>query len=140
MEDHRFPLSIGGPESLVLPPLVIADHCIGRIQNMTGGTVILLQLNDFCPRKCTFKIQDIADVGTTELINRLVIIAYHAEVFIFSGQKLNQTKLRRVGILVLIHHDIAETLLIIFQHIRIRLEQIHGFKNKIIEIQCIIFL
>ena len=85
MKHHRYTLAIGRPKSLILPALVIADHRVGRIQNVTGGAVVLLQLDDLCAREGTLKVQDIADIGTPELVDGLIIIAHHAEILIFSG-------------------------------------------------------
>lgn len=52
-----------------------------------------------------------------------IIVTHHAEVLVLSGQQLNEAELGRVGVLVLIHHNITEPFLIILQHLRIVLEQ-----------------
>ena len=140
MEYHRHTLAIGRPQSLVFPPLVIADDRVGRVQNVAGGTVVLLQLNDLRPRESTLKVQDIADIGSPELIDGLVIVTHHAEVLVLSGQQLNEAELGRVGVLVLIHHDVFEPLLIILQYIGVGAEQIHSLKDQIVEIQRVVLL
>ena len=51
-----------------------------------------------------------------------------------------QLKLGRIRILVLIHHDITETLLIIIQNIRAGLKQLHCLYDQIVKIQRIILM
>ena len=85
--------------------------------------------------KICSKIQDIADVGAPEFINGLVIVTHHAQIPVFARQKAYQLELCRVSILILIHHDIAKTLLVRFQHIRCPPEQFHRFHDEIVKIQ-----
>ncbi len=84
------------------------------------------------------KIQDIPDIGPAEFVNGLVIISYHAQVLIFGSQQPDKVKLRRVRVLILVHHNIPEPLLVIIQHFLIGLEQLHGFHNQVIKIQRIV--
>ena len=60
-----------------------------------------------------FKVQNVVDIRAAELINRLVIITDHAKVLVLACQRAHQFELRRIRILVLIHHDVAEALLIV---------------------------
>ena len=87
---------------------------------MPGRTVVLLQFNYFCIRVFLFEVQDIADIGTAEFVNRLVVVPSDTKVvldfsgFIFiAGQQADKTELRGIGILVLIHADITEPPLVI---------------------------
>ena len=123
------------PEPLVFPPFVVVDHIVGRIQDVLGGTVILFQLDDGSIRKNLLEIQDIADVGPPEFVNGLVIVTHHAQIPVFACQKAYQLELRRVGVLILVHHDITKTLLVRFQHIRCPPEQLHRFHDEIVKIQ-----
>ena len=65
------------------------------------------------------KVQDILDIGPSELVNRLIIITHHAKIAVFGSQEAYQLKLGRIGILILIYHDITKPFLIIFQYIRV---------------------
>ena len=53
---------------------------------------------------------------------------------------MNQFKLYRIRILVLIHHDVSKALLIVIEYLRTAFEQLHRFHNDIIKIQCITLL
>ena len=52
LEPDQIPFPIGCPQGLILPSAVVADNAVCRIEDVLGGAVILLQLNDLCPRKC----------------------------------------------------------------------------------------
>ena len=79
------------------------------------------------------KIQNIADIGTAELINGLVIIPYYAKIAVLLCQQTNHLKLHRIGILVLVHHDITEAALVVMQNIRIGAEQFYRFADEVIK-------
>ncbi len=72
--------------------------------------VRLLERHD--PRRdVVLELGDVADVGTTECVDRLVGIAHDGEVPVLLGQHREQPELSVVGVLVLVHHDVAEALL-----------------------------
>ncbi len=98
----------------------------------------MLQFNHLCILKFFLKIQNILDVSSPEFIDGLVIIPHHTEVLIFTCQKAYKLKLYSICILILIHHYVTKPLLIVFQHIRLRLKQLHCFHKQIIKIKCII--
>ena len=60
-----------------------------------------------------FKVQDIINIRTAELIDRLVIITNDTQVLILSCKNTDQFKLCRIRILILVHHNIAKTFLIV---------------------------
>ena len=127
------------PENLLFSLHVVLDHFIGSIQNRLGRTVVLLQLDDRSFRKIFFVVQNIVDICAAKFVDRLIIVADDTQVAVFVRQQTNQLKLRRVGILILIHHNVQKTLLIILQHFRARLKQLYGFDNQVVEIECIVF-
>ena len=55
------------------------------------------------------EVQDVLDLGATERIDRLRIIAYHTYVLMHLTELLKDQILREVGILILIDHDIVKT-------------------------------
>ena len=93
-----------------------------------------------CIRELMLEVQDIPDICPPELIDRLVVVSYYTEIPVFSGKQPDKTELDRVCILVLIHHDVAEPFLIVFQHIGLGLQKLHGLDEKIVEIQRIVRL
>ena len=85
-----------------------------------------------------FKIQDICDIGPAEFIDRLIVVSYHAKIFIFGSQKAHQHKLCGIGILILIYHDITQTFLISLQDIRMIFEKFYCQTDQIIKIHGIV--
>ncbi len=124
-EMHHASFAVLRPKRLVLPACVVADYRIGGIQHMLRGTVVLLQLNDRRLRVYLFKVQDVAYVRPPELVNGLVVVPDHAQVPVLRCQKPYQLKLRRIRILVLVHHDIPEPVLIPGKHFGAELKQLH---------------
>ena len=103
---------------------------------MLRRTVILLQFDYFRIGKYMFKIQNILNICSAELVDGLIIITYHAQIVIFAGQNADQLKLYCIGILILIYHNVAEPFLIVFQYIRTALKQFHCLHQQIVKIQC----
>ena len=104
----------------------MADDGVGGIQNVLGGTVVLLQANRAHTPILLFKTQDIPNIGAPEPIDALVIIAHHADVAIASRQQTGQQVLQMVGVLILVHQHIAELPLIVLPHLRAALQQLYG--------------
>ena len=134
------PGSFVRPERLALTAHIIPDDRICCIQYVLRGAVILLQTDDHSLRIVFFKIQNIPDIGSTEFVNGLIIVTDHTNVARSFCQQTDQLELRCICILILIHHDILKPLLIIFQHIRTCLEQLHRIHNEIIKIHRIVLL
>ena len=57
-----------------------------------------------------------------------------------SGKQPDQLKLGTVSILILIHHNIPEPVLIALQHIRAVLKKLYRLHDQIIKIHCIVLL
>ena len=131
---------IFGPQCLFLTLHVISNYFIGRLKNIFCGTIILLQTDDNSFLKYTFKAENISNVRTTEFVNRLVVVSYDTEISVFGRQKADQLKLCGVGVLILIHHNVTESLLILIQHIRAGTKQLYRLHNQIVKIKCIVFV
>ena len=98
-----------GPQLFALAVFVMRDQFVGRIQDMAGRAVVLLQFDFYTLGKIPFELHYIQIVGTPPGIDGLVVIADHTDVSRLFGHQFHQTVLRQAGILELIHHNIAET-------------------------------
>ena len=56
----------------------------------------------------TRELQDVANGGAAEAVEGLVLVPDHAEVAVRCGQAREELLLDVVGVLVLVHHDIAD--------------------------------
>ena len=135
---NLFPLRIFCPECLVLPPYIVMNHRIGRIQNIGSRTIILLQFDDRRIWKLTFKIQNILNIGSPELVDGLVVVPHDTQIPILGRQNPDQMELYCIRVLILVHHNIAKPLLVVIQHIRLSLKQLYCPHQKVIKIQSIV--
>ncbi len=116
----------------------MADHCICHIQNRPGRAVILFQPDNRRLRKIFFKIQNIPDIGSPELVDGLVVVSHHTDIPVLLRQQPHQLKLCRIGVLILVHHDILESLLIGIQNLGTVPEQFHRLHNDVIKVKGIV--
>jgi hypothetical protein len=58
------------------------------------------------------EIQDVGNVGASPLVDRLIFVADNADVLLFLSQEANQSKLKRVCILVLVNEDVAKLVVV----------------------------
>ena len=133
-------LSAVGPELFLLSSGVVADDGVGCVQHVLGGPVVLLQAYDQGFGIDLLEVQNVVDIGAPEAVDGLVVVTDHAEVAVPGCQKTDQLELGVVGILVLIHHDIAEAVLVVLQHFRMGVEQVHGLHQKVVKIQGVVLL
>ena len=122
------------PEGLPLALRIVGDHRVCRVQDILRGAVVLFETDHRRAREALLKAHDVFNRRPAEFIDALVIVAHHAEVLPLLRQELHKHILRVVGVLVLIHHHIAELVLVIFQHIRAFLKQPHGIADQVVKI------
>ena len=123
-----------GPQIFSFPLGIVGDHGVGRVQDILGGAVVLFQPDDRAAPEILFKVHDVLNGGAPEFIDALVVVAHHAEIIALPRQKVDKFILGMVGILVLVHHDVPEPVLVIFQHLWAFLKQSHRIDDEIIEV------
>ena len=106
---------IVGPQLFAQAAFIAANNVRGGGQNMRGRAVVLLQPHDVGAGEILFKPQDIAHLGPAPAIDRLVIVTDATDVLVPSGQQTQPEVLGDVGILILVHKDVAEPALILLQ-------------------------
>ena len=100
------PVTLVGPQGFPAPPRIILDDGIGGVEDGGRAAIILLQLDDFDLRKMLFQIEQVGDFRPAPAINALVIITHHAKVPVLPRQRVDQLKLRGIGVLIFVHHDV----------------------------------
>src|ERR1017187_343123 len=133
---HFYLLSglIFGPDLLVKLEFVLFDDIRSCIHDIFGGSVILFQFINLEFGIIFLEIEDVLNISAPECVDTLCVVAYHADVTIGGGEFADNQVLDMVGILVLIHHYVAEFLLVFVQHIRIVLEKLVSLKQQIIKV------
>ena len=112
-------VAVVGPEGLALAAHVVLDDTVGSVQNISGGAIVLFQTDRFCPGENFLKVEDIFNRSTAEFVDRLVIVANDADVVGATRQQPHQMELRNARVLVLVHDDIAEAVLVVFPRFRV---------------------
>ena len=113
---------------------VVGDDPAGGGEDVRGAAVILFEPNDFGTWKVLFKLQDIFDLRAAPAVDRLVVVANAAEVLALLGKQAEPEILAGVRILIFIDHDVAETVLIGFQHVAVRLQDHQHVEQQVAEI------
>ena len=123
-----------GPQGLAEPSFVMGDQAGGGAQYVRRRAVIALQADHPRARKVLLEFQDVADLGAAPGIDGLVVVADAAQVLAGLGKQPQPEILGHVGILVFVHQQIAETVLILGQNIRVLGEQGQIVEQQVAEI------
>ena len=98
----------------------------------------MLQPHDIGVGVVAFEVEDIADVGAAKFIDRLVVVADHANIAVVGRELTAQQILGLVGILVLVDEQVFEALLEFLQDFRVPVELAHDLDEQIVEIKGIV--
>ena len=112
-----------GEQGLSEAVAVLGDEMRSGGENMGGRAIIALQPDHFGAGEILLETQDIVDVRAAPAIDRLVVVADAADVLprvgaAALGEQAQPEILHGIGVLVLVHQDIFEALLVFAQHIR----------------------
>ncbi len=101
---------------------------------MRRRAVVLLEPDDLGAREIGFEAQDVADLGAAPAIDRLVVVADAAQIAVLLRQEAEPQILRDIRVLVFVHQDIAEALLVLLEDRRIGAEQRQVVQQEVAEI------
>ena len=123
-----------GKHVLVYLPLVLAYQTVGGGHDGLRGAVVLLQLENACAGIGLGEVEDIVDVGPAEGVDALRIVAHHADVLVVLGQLEHDAVLGHIRVLILVHEDVAELLLVAGQHVGMVAEEQEGIEQQVVEV------
>ena len=135
---HRVALAEVAPEPLFLARAVVLDHRVRRRQDRLRGAVVLLELDHLRVRIVLLEIQHIANVRASKRIDRLVVVADHAQVAVLLCQQLQPAVLGAVGVLVLVHQHVAERAAVAVAHLGEQLQQVHAAEQQVVEVHRVV--
>ena len=122
--DHLLAGALVAPQPLRLALGVAVDHRVGGRQDRLGGPVVLLQQDRARVRVVALELEDVADRGAAERVDRLVGVADHAQLAGVADDLLHQRVLGVVGVLVLVDEDVPEPAPVLVDHVGLLLEQL----------------
>ena len=129
-------IAVFSPQCFTFSALIVFDDLVGCVQNIRGGTVVLLEPNHLGPREMLFKTEDVLDGCAAETIDALIIVANDADVAAACRQLPHKLKLRHAGILIFVYQNVTIFRLVFFQHVRVLFKQSYRLENQIVKIKC----
>ena len=104
--------------------------------------VILFETDDILDPEFAFEVAHVADLGTAEGVDRLVVVAhrkndgavFRARRAITPSQQFQPSVLQAIGILKFVDQDVTETLLVVAAQRFVALEQLVGAQQQFGEI------
>ena len=106
-----------GIEALRLATCIMRNHRIGSLEDVACRAIVLLELDHHGVGIVLAEGQDVADVRPAPRIDGLVVVTNHHQIAVTRRQEVGDPVLRVVGVLVLVHADLAESLLVAMQHV-----------------------
>src|SRR4029450_14164076 len=94
---QRFPFSLG----------VVFNDGARNSQDVLRRAIILLQFEDWRAGEVALEVQDVFDVRSPELVNRLIFVSYHEKVGVARGKQAEQLVLWPIRILILVDENVA---------------------------------
>ena len=88
--------------------VVVADEPVGGLEDRRPRPVVLPQHDDPGLAVALAELEDVADRGAAELVDRLVVVAHHGHVAVPLGDQGDQLGLGPVGVLELVHEHVLE--------------------------------
>ncbi|MNQ44216.1 hypothetical protein D3C85_579640 [compost metagenome] len=131
---HRFAFALVGPQVLAQAAAVVADQRVGGIQDVAERTVVLFQANHGAMRVVALEVGHVADVRTAKGVDGLVIVAHGEHGRATTGQQAQPLVLQGVGVLELVHQNVAEAALVMLAHRRIARQQFIGAQQQLGEV------
>ena len=116
------------------------DHLVGRVKDGSGGTVILLELNDHSVRIVLFKIEDIPYISAAPAVDALVVVTHDTKIPALRRQKPYKLILCLVRILVFIHQHVTKAPPVDFKDGRMLGKELQRFQQQIIKIERVLRL
>ena len=134
IDGDRGALTEVGPEVLRLSAWVVADHRVGGVEDRLRRPVVAVEHDHPGIRIVTLELEDVADVGAAKGVDALIRVPHHAQVVMLRREHLHQPVLGVVGVLVFVHQDVTEAILIVLEHLGESTEQLDRDHEQVVEI------
>ena len=111
---------------------------MGGVQNVRRRSVVLLQFDNGRIRKVLLEVEDVPDVGSSPLVDALVVVTDHADVPVTFREVFDEFVLRPVGVLILVDHDVSEAVAVPFEDRLVLFEKSDRVEKKIVEVHGVV--
>ena len=123
-----------GPQGLAEPFAVGRDQARGGGEDVRGGPIVLFEPDHFRAGEVLLEAQDIGDLGAAPGIDRLVVVADHADVLALLREQPQPQVLHLVGVLVFVDQDVLEPLPVLLEHVAVAAHDVEHVQQKVAEI------
>ena len=123
-----------GPQRLGLAHGVVGDDRVGGVEDRLGRPVVLLEHDHRGVGERLLELEDVPNVSASKSVHTLVGVTHDADVAVLLGEHEDELVLGAVGVLVLVHEEVAEALLVVEQHVGMGLEQVHRHHEQVVEV------
>ena len=113
---------------------VLMYQRVSRIHDILRRAVVTLQFEHLRRGIYLPEIENITDVRPSERVDTLRIIAHHTDIILWFGEAFHEQELDIVRILVLIHQNILELLLVFLPHLGTAIQQPERVDQQIVKI------
>ncbi len=127
-------LGAAGPQLLAQAPLVVGDQAVGGGEDRAGGAVVLLQTNGARGREVLGEALDVLDARAAPAIDGLVVVAHDEGMAGLARQQAQPRVLDGVGVLKLVHQDVAEALAVVSEDLGAVAPQLVGAQQQLGEV------
>ena len=111
------------------------NHGAGRFEDRLAGAVALLEVYALAVLVLALEVQDVLARRGAEAMDRLVVIAGHRDVPVVLRQEPEQSALREVQLLVLVHQHMRAPLGHPGANVRLLVQEPEGVQHQIAEVE-----
>ncbi len=134
IELQGFALDAVGPQFLAQASAVVVDEGVGGLEDGAGGAVVLFQAHHLHILEVLGEALDVFDARPAPAVDGLVVVAHHEQVAAAAGQQAQPGILDGVGVLELVHQDVAEAVLVVGQDLGVVAPQFMGAQQQFGEV------
>ena len=117
---------------------IAGDGGVGHGEDLGGGAVVALELDDAAVGPPLREVHDVAEVRAAPGVDALEVIAHGHQVAVTRGQAVDELRLDGVGVLVFVHEHVAETGGVVVRHLRVLLEETQCEDEQIVEVHRVV--
>ena len=132
--DDRAAFGLPGEEVLRDAVLVVGDDRVGDVQDLRGGTVVLIQDDGPVGRELDEEVRPRA----APFVDGLVRVAHDEEIAVLRREPLHEVPVVQVAVLRLVHHDVVQRVLPPFAGLREAVQDVFRDVDEVVEVEGVV--
>ncbi len=112
---------------------VRTDRDVREVEDLRRRPVVLFEPNDRGLREVALEVENVPNVRAAPAVDRLIVVTDDHDVRVLATDQLHEPVLRAVRVLILVHEDEAEAILILRAHVHVLLEDAHRQDQEVVE-------